>query len=40
MAPLTVTFDARGSSDPSSETIPTANFYWYYRDEKGVDTPI
>ena len=40
MAPLTVTFDARGSSDPSSETIPTNNFYWYYRDEKGVDTPI
>ena len=40
MAPLTVTFDARGSSDPSSETIPTNNFYWYYRDEKGIDTPI
>ena len=40
MAPSTVTFDARGSSDPSSETIPTANFYRYYRDEKGVDTPI
>ena len=40
MAPLTVTFDARASSDPSSETIPANNFYWYYRDEKGVDTPI
>ena len=40
MAPLTVTFDARDSSDPSSETIPRDNFYWYYRDEKGVDTPI
>ena len=40
MAPLTVTFDARGSSDPSMETIPTDNFYWYYRDEKWVDRPI
>ena len=40
MAPLTVTFDARGSSDPSSETIPAKNFFWYYRDEKWVDTPI
>jgi hypothetical protein len=33
MAPLTVTFDARGSSDPSMETIPADNFYRYYRDE-------
>jgi hypothetical protein len=33
MAPLTVTFDARNSSDPSMETIPVDNFYWYYRDE-------
>jgi hypothetical protein len=33
MAPLTVTFDARTSSDPSWETIPSDNFYWYYRDE-------
>ena len=40
MAPLTVTFDARGSSDPSMETIPTDNFYRYYRDENGVDRPI
>lgn len=40
LAPLTVTFDARGSSDPSSETIPTNNFFWYYRDENGVDNPI
>lgn len=40
MAPLTVTFDARGSSDPSQETIPEKNFYRYYRDEKWVDTPI
>lgn len=40
MAPLTVTFDARGSSDPSEETIPEDNFYRYYRDEKWVDRPI
>lgn len=40
MAPLTVTFDARSSSDPSWETIPADNFYWYYRDENWVDTPI
>ena len=33
MAPLTVTFDARASSDPSRETIPSDNFYRYYRDE-------
>ncbi len=40
MAPLTVTFDARNSSDPSMETIPEDNFYRYYRDEKWVDNPI
>lgn len=40
MAPLTVTFDARNSSDPSMETIPTDNFYRYYRDENWVDRPI
>ena len=40
MAPLTVTFDARNSSDPSEETLPTAKFYWYYRDENEVDTPM
>jgi hypothetical protein len=39
-APLTVTFDARASKDPSSETIPSNNFYWYYRDTKGVDRVI
>ncbi len=32
-----VTFDARPSKDPSSETIPTGNFYRYYRDTEGVD---
>jgi len=40
MAPLTVTFDARGSIDPSSETLPSDNFFWFYRDENGVDRPI
>ena len=40
MAPLTVTFDARNSSDPSMETIPENNFYRYYRDEKWIDKPI
>lgn len=39
-APLTVTFDARWSIDPSSETIPTDNFFRYYRDEKWVDRPM
>ncbi|MDR2190038.1 MAG: PKD domain-containing protein [Candidatus Peribacteria bacterium] len=39
-APLTVTFDARASKDPSNETIPSKNFYRYYRDAKGVDKAI
>lgn len=39
-APITVTFDARASTDPSSETIPTDNFFWYYRDENWEDTPM
>ena len=39
-APLTVTFDGRGSTDPSQETIPISNFFRYYRDEKWVDRPI
>ena len=30
-APLNVTFDARNSKDPSSETIPEENFFWYYK---------
>lgn len=40
MAPVTITFDARGSSDPSQETLPVDNFFWYYRDENWVDTPM
>jgi len=39
-APLTVTFDARASSDPSNETIPSSNFYRYYRDTDGQDKVI
>ena len=40
MAPLTVTFDARSSSDPSQETLPTGKFFRYYRDEKWIETPM
>lgn len=36
-APLTVTFDARASIDPSNETIPSKNYYRYYRDTNWVD---
>ncbi|MFA5747732.1 MAG: PKD domain-containing protein [Candidatus Absconditabacterales bacterium] len=39
-APITVTFDARESIDPSNETIPSKNFYWYYRDVDGQDKTI
>lgn len=39
-APLTVTLNAAASTDPSSETIPENNYYWYYRDVNGVDQVI
>lgn len=39
-APLTVTFDARKSTDPSEQTIPSDNFFWYFRDVNGVDKII
>ena len=39
-APLTVTFDARTSKDPSNDTIPSKNFFWYYKDTNGVDKTI
>jgi len=39
-APLTVTFDARASLDPSNETVPSNNFFWYYRDVDGIDRTI
>ncbi len=39
-APLTVTFDARASKDPSNDTIPSQNYYRYYRDIDGTDRVI
>lgn len=39
-APLTVTFDGRASIDPSNDTIPSKNFFRYYRDTNGNDTSI
>ena len=39
-APLTVTLDARKSQDPSNTTIPSNNFYRYYRDVDGVEKAI
>lgn len=39
-APLTVTLDARASVDPSNDTIPSNNFYWYYKNTDGVDVVI
>ncbi len=33
-SPLTVTFDANNSVDPSWDTIPNGNFYWYFKDDK------
>ena len=38
--PLTVTFDAKDTIDPSNDTIPSDNFFWYYRDIDGVDVPF
>lgn len=32
-SPLTVTFDANDSSDPSGDTIPNGNFYWYFKND-------
>lgn len=39
-APLTVTFDGRGSIDPSNETIPSDNFFRWYKDIDGIDRQI
>lgn len=40
-APLTVTFDWRGSSDDASKTtIPSNNYFWYYTDTKWVEQAI
>ena len=39
-APLNVTFDARESTDPSNDTIPSGNFYWWYKDIYWVEQAI
>lgn len=39
-SPLSVTFDASSSVDPSKETIPTDNFFWYFTDTDGKDVII
>lgn len=39
-APLTVSFSAYGSDDPSGDTIPDDNFFWYYSDTFGRDQVI
>lgn len=39
-APMTVTFDARSSTDPSKDTIPTNNFFRYFKNAQGVDIMI
>ena len=39
-APLVVTLDARASTDPSNDTIPSKNYFWYYRDIDGQDKAI
>lgn len=36
-APLTVTLDARESTDPSKDTIPSDNFFWYYKNTQWQD---
>lgn len=36
-APLNVTFDARTSVDPSNDTVPSDNFFRYYKDVQGVE---
>lgn len=39
-APLTVTLDARSTTDPSNDTIPSQNFYRYYKNTQGQDILI
>jgi PKD repeat protein len=39
-APVTVTLDARESIDPSKDTIPSDNFFWYYKNTKWQDVLI
>ena len=39
-SPLVVTFDATASTDPSDDTIPSDNFFWYYKDVFGIERPM
>jgi len=39
-APLNVTLDAKESIDPSDDTIPEDNYFWYYKDISWSDIPI
>lgn len=39
-APLNVTLNASQSYDPSNQTIPNDNYFWYYRDVDWVDREI
>ncbi len=39
-APLNVTFDWRWSKDPSNDTIPSDNFFWYYKDTQWITRVI
>lgn len=39
-APHNVTLDARASIDPSQDTIPNENFYWYFSDVDGIQKTL
>lgn len=39
-APLVVTFDARWSQDPSNDTIPEKNYFWYFKDNSWTQRVI
>lgn len=39
-APHNVTLDARASIDPSKDTIPNENFYWYFSDVDGIQKTL
>jgi PKD repeat protein len=39
-APHNVTLDARASTDPSQDTIPNENFYWYFSDVDGIQKTL
>ena len=39
-APMTVTFDARSSVDPSKDTIPRNNYFWRFKDIDGIEKII